>query len=33
METEDDIGWIMGRIHTRGRIPSRGLEQVLEWTW
>lgn len=31
-ETEDDIGWIMGRIHTSGRIPSRGLEQVLEWT-
>jgi subtilisin family serine protease len=31
-ESEDDIGWIMGRIHTSGRIPSRGLEQVIEWT-
>ena len=30
--SEDDFGWIMGRIHTSGRIPSRGLDVDLEWT-
>jgi subtilisin family serine protease len=27
-----DIGFVMGRIHTSGKIPSRGLETRLEWT-
>lgn len=31
-QEEGDLGWIMGRIHTSGRIPSRGLEIELEWT-
>ncbi|HVK03854.1 MAG TPA: S8 family serine peptidase, partial [Armatimonadaceae bacterium] len=30
-ETDDDTGWIFGRIHASGRIPARGLERVLEW--
>jgi subtilisin family serine protease len=30
-ETEDDIGWIMGRIHSSGNIPATGLEKDLEW--
>ncbi len=29
---EDDLGWITGRIHTSGRILSRGLDVDLEWT-
>lgn len=29
---EGDLGWVMGRIHTSGQIPSRGLEVELEWT-
>jgi subtilisin family serine protease len=31
-QTEDDLGWIMGRIHTSGQIPARGLEVEIEWT-
>ena len=31
-EFEGDLGWIMGRIHAQGRVPSRGLEVDLEWT-
>jgi subtilisin family serine protease len=31
-EFEGDLGWIMGRIHSQGRVPSRGLEVDLEWT-
>jgi subtilisin family serine protease len=31
-QTEGDLGWIMGRIHSQGRVPSRGLEVELEWT-
>ena len=31
-QEEGDLGWIMGRIHTSGQIPSRGLELELEWT-
>jgi subtilisin family serine protease len=31
-ESEDDLGWVMGRIHTSGQIPARGLEVELEWT-
>lgn len=26
-----DLGWIMGRIHTSGRISARGLDAELEW--
>ncbi len=29
---EGDLGWIMGRIHTSGRIASGGLSVDLEWT-
>ncbi len=29
---QGDLGWIMGRIHTSGHIPARGLEIELEWT-
>jgi len=30
-ETADDIGWIMGRIHSSGTIPAAGLVRDLEW--
>src|SRR5688572_9881766 len=30
-QSEGDLGWIMGRIHTSGRIPARGLEVEIEW--
>jgi len=30
-ETPDDIGWVMGRIHSSGRIPAAGLDRDLEW--
>jgi subtilisin family serine protease len=30
-ETDDDLGWIMGRIHSSGVIPSAGLVRDLEW--
>ena len=29
---EGDLGWIMGRIHTSGKVASRGLDVDLEWT-
>lgn len=29
--TSGDIGWVMGRIHTSGRIAARGLDADLEW--
>lgn len=29
--TPSDIGWIMGRIHSGGRVASRGLDVDLEW--
>jgi subtilisin family serine protease len=29
--TPDDLGWLMGRIHTMGQIRSRGLDMDLEW--
>jgi subtilisin family serine protease len=29
---EDDFGWVMGRIHTSGSVPSKGLEVDLDWT-
>lgn len=28
----EDFGFVMGRIHSSGRVPSRGLEVELEWT-
>jgi subtilisin family serine protease len=31
-EREDDFGWVMGRIHTSGKVPSKGLEVDLDWT-
>jgi subtilisin family serine protease len=30
-ETETDIGFVMGRIHSSGTIPAAGLERDLEW--
>jgi len=30
-ESEDDLGWMMGRIHTSGRIPARDLVRDVEW--
>jgi subtilisin family serine protease len=30
-ETADDLGWVMGRIHSSGRIPAAGLVHDLEW--
>lgn len=30
-ETEDDLGWIVGRIHASGAFTAAGLEQDLEW--
>jgi subtilisin family serine protease len=29
---EGDIGYTMGRIHTSGRLPARGLTTDIEWT-
>ncbi len=29
--SEDDLGWIMGRIHASGQIPAANLEKDLEW--
>jgi subtilisin family serine protease len=30
-ETADDIGWVMGRIHTRGKVETAGLTAEIEW--
>jgi subtilisin family serine protease len=30
-ETDDDLGWIMGRIHSSGTFPAANLERDLEW--
>jgi subtilisin family serine protease len=30
-ETPDDMGWVMGRIHSSGRIPAANLQRDLEW--
>lgn len=30
-EFEGDIGYTMGRIHTSGRVPAKGLATVVEW--
>jgi subtilisin family serine protease len=29
--TEDDFGWLLGRVHTEGRVPSRELTVDIEW--
>jgi subtilisin family serine protease len=31
-QEDGDLGWMMGRVHTSGRIPARGLEAEIEWT-
>ena len=31
-ERDDDLGWVMGRIHSGGSVPSKGLEVDLDWT-
>lgn len=31
-QSEGDLGWIMGRVHTSGQIPARGLEVEIGWT-
>ena len=31
LEFEGDIGYVIGRIHTSGRIPARGLAIDLDW--
>jgi subtilisin family serine protease len=31
-ETDDDFGWIMGRVHTSGRITARELISDIGWT-
>lgn len=30
-ETPDDLGWIVGRIHSSGRIPAANLVRDIEW--
>lgn len=30
-ESADDMGWIMGRIHSSGTLPAAGLVRDLEW--
>jgi subtilisin family serine protease len=30
-ENEDDLGWLLGRVHTEGRVPARGLAVDVEW--
>jgi hypothetical protein len=30
-ESESDIGFVMGRIHSSGTLPAAGLERDLEW--
>ncbi len=30
-ETADDVGWMMGRVHTSGRVPAAGLSADIEW--
>jgi subtilisin family serine protease len=31
-ESEQDFGWVMGRVHSSGRIAARELVHDLEWT-
>jgi subtilisin family serine protease len=30
-EGPDDIGWVMGRVHTSGKVPATGLSADIEW--
>jgi subtilisin family serine protease len=30
-ETPDDMGWVMGRVHSSGKIPAANLQCDLEW--
>jgi subtilisin family serine protease len=30
-EAADDIGWVMGRVHTSGKVAAAGLASDLEW--
>jgi len=30
-ETPDDMGWVMGRVHSSGKIPAANLQRDLEW--
>ncbi len=30
-ETDDDLGWLLGRVHTSGRVPARELAVDIEW--
>jgi subtilisin family serine protease len=30
-ENPDDIGWVMGRVHTSGKVPATGLSADIEW--
>jgi subtilisin family serine protease len=29
--TDDDLGWLLGRVHTEGRVPARELTVDVEW--
>jgi subtilisin family serine protease len=31
-ELPDDVGFVMGRIHTSGKIPAAGLDLDIDWT-
>lgn len=31
-ETPDDVGWIMGRVHTSGQLAAAGLTADIEWS-
>lgn len=31
-ESEQDMGWMMGRIHTSGQIKATGLDTDIDWT-
>ena len=31
-ESPDDVGFVMGRIHTAGKIPATGLSVDIDWT-
>jgi len=31
-ETPDDVGFVMGRVHTSGTIPAAGLDLDIDWT-
>ena len=31
-ENEQDMGWVMGRIHTSGQVKAAGLDTDIDWT-